>query len=80
LQKEAAVLAVPCVTMRTSTEWVETVRSGWNVLAGTDPDAIVSLAHRSRPDTPLPYVSDGQVADRIVRILAGKPQQLATSA
>ncbi|HTX02113.1 MAG TPA: UDP-N-acetylglucosamine 2-epimerase (non-hydrolyzing) [Candidatus Acidoferrales bacterium] len=69
LQKEAAVLAVPCVTVRTSTEWVETVRSGWNVLAGTDPQAIVSLAHRARPDTPLPYTSDGRTAERIVSVL-----------
>ncbi|HEY1729315.1 MAG TPA: UDP-N-acetylglucosamine 2-epimerase (non-hydrolyzing) [Candidatus Baltobacteraceae bacterium] len=69
LQKEAAVLGVPCVTVRSSTEWLETVRSGWNVLAGTDPEAIVSLAHRARPETPLPYVSDGRTAERMVTIL-----------
>ena len=69
LQKEAAVLGVPCVTVRNSTEWVETVRSGWNVLAGTDPEAIISLAHRPRPETPLPYISDGRTAERMVTIL-----------
>jgi len=69
LQKEAAVLAIPCVTLRDTTEWIETVRSGWNVLAGTDPEAIVSLAHRPRPETPLPYVSDGRTAERIVSVL-----------
>ena len=71
LQKEAAVLGVPCVTLRSSTEWLETVRSGWNVLAGTDPNAIVSLAHRPPPDTPLPYVSDGRTAERMVSALVG---------
>jgi UDP-N-acetylglucosamine 2-epimerase len=69
LQKEAAVLAVPCITVRTTTEWIETVRSGWNVLAGTDPEAIISLAHRPRPDAPLPYVADGLTATRIVNAL-----------
>jgi UDP-GlcNAc3NAcA epimerase len=41
VQKEAAWLGVPCVTVRKETEWVETVESGWNVLAGTDIDVIV---------------------------------------
>ena len=71
IQKEAAVLGVPCVTLRTSTEWIETVRSGWNVLAGSDPSAIVSLAHRPPPDTPLPYISDGRTAERMVSALVG---------
>lgn len=80
LQKEAAVLAVPCVTLRTSTEWVETIRSEWNALAGTDPDAIVSLAHRPRPETPLPYVTDGRTAERMVGILIESRNTVAKSA
>ena len=80
LQKEAAVLAVPCVTMRTSTEWVETVRSGWNILVGTDPSAIVTAAHRHRPDAALPYLSDGQAAQRIVDALLGVRYRLASTA
>lgn len=34
IQKEAFFFKTPCVTMRDETEWVETVRSGWNRLAG----------------------------------------------
>jgi UDP-N-acetylglucosamine 2-epimerase len=41
MQKEAYFSKVPCVTLRDETEWVETVASGWNVLAGADKDLII---------------------------------------
>lgn len=70
VQKEAFYLDTPCVTLREETEWTETVACGWNILAGTDPDAI--SRHLRRPfDTaskPQPY-GDGRSAHNIVSVL-----------
>jgi UDP-GlcNAc3NAcA epimerase len=49
LQKEAYWLGVPCVTLREETEWVETVQSGWNTLAGSDTQKIVTAVHSFVP-------------------------------
>lgn len=48
LQKEAFLLRVPCTTVRSETEWTETVDLGWNVLA-MNPDEMISAALRSHP-------------------------------
>ena len=49
VQKEAYWYGVPCITLRTTSEWVETVETGWNRLVGTDPDLIVSAVQGARP-------------------------------
>ena len=41
IQKEAYIFKVPCITLRETTEWVETVEDGWNVLVGANDGAII---------------------------------------
>lgn len=41
VQKEAFWLGVPCVTLREETEWMETLDTGRNRLAGASPERIV---------------------------------------
>jgi UDP-GlcNAc3NAcA epimerase len=71
IQKEAFFFGVPCITLRPETEWLETVESGWNVVTGTDTQAIVFAArHHKWPTEPPPQVfGTGNAASRIVQAL-----------
>jgi UDP-N-acetylglucosamine 2-epimerase len=40
IQKEAYILSKPCITLRTETEWVETVNEKWNLLINPTADNI----------------------------------------
>jgi UDP-N-acetylglucosamine 2-epimerase (non-hydrolysing) len=69
LQKEAFLLATPCTTLRTETEWPETFADGWNELC-SDLDALPTLAVRPRPSTaPVPAFGTGDAAARVAEIL-----------
>ncbi|MFL5971111.1 MAG: non-hydrolyzing UDP-N-acetylglucosamine 2-epimerase [Gaiellaceae bacterium] len=70
LQKEAYWYGVPCVTLRPSTEWKDTVELGANVLVDDDPEAIAKAAVNAHmpPNRPELY-GDGQAADRIADVL-----------
>jgi UDP-N-acetylglucosamine 2-epimerase (non-hydrolysing)/UDP-GlcNAc3NAcA epimerase len=73
VQKEAYLAGVPCVTLRDTTEWVETVDVGWNVLVDLDAEAAIAALDRPMPaDRPELY-GDGQAGARVVAALAGVP-------
>jgi UDP-GlcNAc3NAcA epimerase len=71
LQKEAYWYGVPCVTMRPSTEWVDTVAAGANTLVDDDPARILAAARNARmPGNRPELYGDGRAAQRIAGLLS----------
>jgi UDP-N-acetylglucosamine 2-epimerase len=70
LQKEAYWHGVPCVTLRPSTEWVDTVEAGANVLVDDDPDRLIeAVASAQMPEERPQLYGDGRAAARIAEAL-----------
>jgi UDP-N-acetylglucosamine 2-epimerase (non-hydrolysing) len=66
LQKEAFILDTPCITLRTETEWIETLEGGWNVVAGNRLDELKQLIERPMTSLDAEPFGDGSAAVRIV--------------
>ena len=63
LQKEAYWYGVPCVTLRASTEWVDTVSVGANRLVDDDPAALASAVADARMPQERPQLyGDGKAS------------------
>ena len=75
LQKEAYWYGVPCVTVRPSTEWVDTVEAGANVLVDDDPEALVRAVAAARmPDERPQLYGDGHASERVAAALSRRMQ------
>jgi UDP-GlcNAc3NAcA epimerase len=76
VQKEAYLLAVPCVTLRDTTEWVETVETGWNTLVDLDSGAALAALSRPRPDQGPELYGGGHAADRVAEMVSAYTERL----
>jgi UDP-N-acetylglucosamine 2-epimerase (non-hydrolysing)/UDP-GlcNAc3NAcA epimerase len=76
VQKEAYLLGVPCVTLRDTTEWVETVDAGWNTLVDLDRDAALAALERRSPGERPELYGGGHAAERVRDVLSAYTQRL----
>ncbi len=75
LVKESYLLKTPCVTLRDSTEWPETVESGYNILTGNDRDEIIKAVRscrKTKKKAHRDYFGVPGVSERIVEIILGR--------
>lgn len=66
VQKEAMWFKVPCITLRDETEWVETVESGWNQIAGSDEVTILRAFEKAQ------RISNDPARDQVEKKSASK--------
>ncbi|MCK5559430.1 MAG: UDP-N-acetylglucosamine 2-epimerase (non-hydrolyzing) [Thermoplasmata archaeon] len=70
IQKESYILAVPCITLRENTEWLETINEGWNVLVGTDNTKLIDAIQNFKPTKRIKKLfGDGNASLKIREIL-----------
>lgn len=67
VQKEAYFAKVPCITLRDRTEWVETVKDGWNVIVDINKNKILRALKSFSPEGEQhKYFGNGKTAQKII--------------
>lgn len=77
VQKEAYLFGTRCITLRDTTEWVETVEHGWNFLVGLDAESALAALERPLPDDRPELYGGGHAGERMVDVLSGWSERLA---
>jgi UDP-N-acetylglucosamine 2-epimerase (non-hydrolysing) len=71
IQKEAYAMRVPCITVRDSTEWTETVEDGWNILVkAKKEDLLRAIDDFQPPEEQSEPFGDGNASRKIVQIMS----------
>ena len=69
MQKEAYMLRKKCITVRSETEWIETLQNGWNTLVFDDVNEIPAIL-KIAPGEYIPDIyGKGNAAEEIVAII-----------
>lgn len=68
---EGYILGTPCVTVRSETEWKETLEGGWNILAAPEKEDILAKIFQTGAGAPQKAAcyGDGHASERICSIL-----------
>ncbi|HTB49527.1 MAG TPA: UDP-N-acetylglucosamine 2-epimerase (non-hydrolyzing) [Solirubrobacteraceae bacterium] len=76
VQKEAYLAGVPCITLRSTTEWVETVEAGWNTLVDLDGERVLAALERPLPQAHPQLYGDGKASERCVSAIGALTQRV----
>ncbi|MBE0654152.1 MAG: UDP-N-acetylglucosamine 2-epimerase (non-hydrolyzing) [Bacteroidales bacterium] len=69
IQKEAYILKKPCITLRTETEWVETVEEGWNLLLDPNEKYLADRINEFKVPKNIKEVFGQDVAVEMVKLI-----------
>ena len=69
IQKEAYILRKPCVTLRTETEWVETVSEKWNLLINPSDEMIASKIYAFKEPNVQKEIFGKNVTEKMMNII-----------
>lgn len=69
IQKEAYLLQKPCITLRSETEWVETLENGWNTLVFDDLSQLAGLVDQKPGAYNTGVYGNGRSAEAICNII-----------